>query len=557
MAFSNCSRGQKLQQANDAKGDSARVFATVGDVVLPISMVDKKIETLNQSSQYPPDMLAMLPIEYRIKPVIDGVSQTIQTADVYEIAKRQGFKQDDDSVKQALHLASQADFESSHLEQAKKLGQLKPDATIKDLEELAKPQLQGKTIKEVFTGQSDDVTKGLKDSQKRMEIVLIAAQYYAVEKFTKDINPTDDEVKKGFETYELKRILLKSTGAATDAAAKSRADKAYADLKANKSFEAVMDGSSEDTPLDPKKKKSESVLNFTQDQIESIPDFKIVLKMQPGSYSEPQKVTEGYAIIKYAGKKVDIPKDYETKKAQYRQQNISTKLQKKFKEELDKVEKDIKPTFETKAYEAVYRFQKASMMPAGPAQDQEFRAIYELAKGVTSSDDKPEIAASMAVIAIQHLYDQPTADKVKLKGDRIAALESYLTYSDSWPYRKDVIDWYKEKGDKTKAYDQVVMALDKNTKFDDQAQRTFSDISAKFLEIKTAGLVTADQEKQFRSKQVQWGTDKKKYDDEQALLKKQKELDDQKAKADAKKAADEAKKNPSKSPTPPPKTGGK
>ena len=520
-------------------------------------MVEKNIDALNQNSQYPPDMLAMLPIEYRIKPIIDGVAQTIQSADVYEIAKRQGFKQDDDSVKKALHLGTQTDFETSHLDQAIKMGQLKPNATVKDLEDFAKPQLQGKTLKEVFTSQSSEVDAGLKDQQKRMSIVLISAQYYVVEKFQKDINPTDDEVKKGFESYELKRVLLKSTGPATDAAAKSKADKAYADLKANKSFESVMDASSEDTPLDPKKKKSESVLPFTQDQIESIPDFKIVLKMQPGSYSEPQKVTEGYAIIKYVGKKVDIPKDYDTKKSQYRQQNISGKLQKKFKEELDKVEKDLKPAFEIKAYEAVYRFQKASILPAGPAQDQEFRAIFDLAKGVTSGDDKPEVAASMAVIAIQHLYDQPTADKPKLRGDRIAALENYLTYSDSWPYRKDVIDWYKEKGDKTKAYEELMMALAKNSKFDEPAQRTFSDISAKFLEIKTAGLVTADQEKKFRTDQEQWGIDKKKYDDEQALLKKQKDEDDKKAKADAKKAADEAKKNPSKSPTPPPKTGGK
>ena len=312
-----------------------------------------------------------------------------------------------------------------------------------------------------------------------------------------------------------------------------------------------MDTSSEETPSDPKKKKSENVLNLSQDMVEKLPDFKAVLTLQPGTYSEPQKVTEGYAIIKYVGKKVDIPKDFEAKKAQYKQQNISQQVTKKFKAEMDKIEKEVKPNFEVKAYEAAYRYQKAMALTAGPAQETEFKAIFDLAKGVASTDDKPDVAAMLEVITIQHLYDQPGADKNKLKADRIAALENYLTFNDSWAYRKEVIDSYKEKGDKAKAFDQLTTALDKNTKFDAQGQTTFSDISAKFLELKTAGLVSADQEKQFRSKQEQWQSDKKKYDDQVAADKKLKDEEDKKAAAEAKKNA------PAPSATSPKKPAGK
>jgi hypothetical protein len=376
-----------------------------------------------------------------------------------------------------------------------------------------------------------------------MEIVLYAAQMYASDKFQEKINPTDDEVKKGFETFEIKRVLSKTAGPTGDAAAKTKIDKANADLKANKSFEDVMDAYTDDMQRDPKKKKSENVLNLTQTQVESLPDFKTILKLQPGSYSEPEKVTEGYQILKYVGKKVDIPKDYEAKKAQYKAQNIGQQVQKLFKAEIEKVEKDIKPTFEVKAYEAAYRYQKAMTMPVGPAQDQEFRAIFELAKSVTPSDDKPEVAAMVQVITIQHLYDQPTADKPKLKADRIGALENYISFTDNWAYRKEVIDAYKEKGDKTKTFDLLLAGLEKNNKYDGTGQSTFGDMSAKFTEIKTAGLVSADQEKQFRTKQDQWTKDKKQYDLDQEKLKKEKAEDDKKQAEAAKKAAEEAKKS--------------
>ena len=552
MAFSNCSRGQKLQ-ALDAKGNKEKIFATVGDVALPFSMVDNAVDQQMKQSQLPPDILATLPPEYRIQAVAGGVSQAIQTAQIYEIAKRMGYKADDESIKKTLHFTSETDFENNLLAQVKKSGQLKDNATIKDLEEFAKPQLQGKTIKDIYTTQMTELDKILKDkdSQKRVELVLGGGQQYLLDKFSEGINPTDDEVKKGFENYEIKRIVAKAATPTASTDAKAKADKAYADLKAGKSFEEVMDTSSEETPSDPKKKKSENVLNLSQDMVEKLPDFKAVLTLQPGTYSEPQKVTEGYAIIKYVGKKVDIPKDFEAKKAQYKQQNISQQVTKKFKAEMDKIEKEVKPNFEVKAYEAAYRYQKAMALTAGPAQETEFKAIFDLAKGVASTDDKPDVAAMLEVITIQHLYDQPGADKNKLKADRIAALENYLTFNDSWAYRKEVIDSYKEKGDKAKAFDQLTTALDKNTKFDAQGQTTFSDISAKFLELKTAGLVSADQEKQFRSKQEQWQSDKKKYDDQVAADKKLKDEEDKKAAAEAKKNA------PAPSATSPKKPAGK
>ena len=272
MAFSNCSGAQKLT-ATDIKGEKLKTFATVGDVELPNSMVDLAIENQkknSQLSQLPPEMLEGLPPDYQLQPIAGGISQTVQLAEVYEIAKGMGYKSDDDSVKQALHFTSEADFMANILDRGKKSGELKENATLKDLEELVKPQLQGRTLKDVFTEQQTELNSALKDPQKQLGVRLSGAQQFVIDKLSAGVNPTDDEVKKGFENYEIKRILAKSTGAATDAAAKTKIDKAYADLKATKGFDEVMDMYTDDPGPDPKKKKSENVIKLGLDQIEKI-----------------------------------------------------------------------------------------------------------------------------------------------------------------------------------------------------------------------------------------------------------------------------------------------
>jgi hypothetical protein len=530
----------------DIQGNKARPFVTVGDVELPVDTVDKALEAQMSQSQLPPGIMDSLPPEYKLQMIAQAVSSSIQSAEMFEVAKRLGFSNDDDSVKKAFHLSSESDFRNFAITSLRKAGQLKENSTDKDFDDLVKKEAQGKTISEIYKSQLTEFESTLKDNQKKMQLVLAGAQRYAMEKLQAGINPTDDEVKKSFETYEIKRVVVRVTDKVTADQAKAKIDKAYADLKAGKSFEDVMDAYTDDIAQD-KKKKSESVMSLNQDMIDQNPDFKVIQKLQPGSYSEPEKVAEGYVVYKYAGKKMTLPKDYEANKALYKGQFISVQTSKKFKEEIDKVEKEIKPNFEIKAYEAVFQFQKAMTAPAGAEQGAALQTAYDTAKAVDKSADKADIAAMVEVAAMDKLYNQPTADKAKLKEPRIASLEKYLSFFDNWSYRKEVIDNYKELKSGDKAFDQILIAMDKNTKYDQMAQNTFSDVSSKFLELKQAGLIKPEQETQFRDKQEKWQKEKKLYEKEEAAMKAQ-------AEADKKKAEEEAKKNKAAAPqTPAPK----
>ena len=127
----------------------------------------------------------------------------------------------------------------------------------------------------------------------------------------------------------------------------------------------------------------------------------------------------------------------------------------------------------------------------------------------------------MALAAFQKIYDAPGADKAKLKAERIASLTKYLEFKDNWDLRKEVITDLKDQKKGDDGYNQLLIALDKNNKYDANGQRVYSDIAASFKELQTASLIKPEQEKEFRGRQEEWQKAKADYDKTEAELAKQ------------------------------------
>ncbi len=532
LGFSNCSRAARLG-SSDIKGNPEQVFVSVGNVDLSAGMLERSVDEMLAAQGMSLAAFQKSPTTYA-SILGSGISQLIQKAQLYNLAKKNGFNDDDSSVLKVMHLDSEASFKQYAVESLRKMGQLKPDSTDKDLDDFA-AKVGGENFHALYQKKADDVNKNLKDNQRRIGEVLTAGQQYYIEKVRTGFNPTDDDVKKQFDSDVVKRVIIKTDAKVTADQAKAKADKAYADLKAGKSFEDVMDAYSEDTPAVGKKKKSENEITFPISMIDQFPDFKPLATLQPGGYTEPQKSTEGYVIYKLVSKKQDLPKDFDKAKEKYRQDFINAELEKKIKGELDEADKNEKPNFQIKAYEALYKFAKAAGNGQTPPDEKTLMEVYDLAKAVQPGDPKADIAAIVGYQAIDMVYNMPKSDKAKLKTPRMEALESFLEYNDSPNLRLELVDYFKELKEGDKAYDQLNKAMDKNMSYDDIGQRTFADVSAKFLELKSAGLVKPDQEKEFRSKQEQWKIDKKKYDDQQAEMKKQEDAAKKKADEEAKK----------------------
>jgi hypothetical protein len=208
----------------------------------------------------------------------------------------------------------------------------------------------------------------------------------------------------------------------------------------------------------------------------------------------------------------------------------SSESQGQFQKKIDELKKSVQPKFELKAYEAAYALNKG-MMDQTDKVSPEVQKAYDLAKAVAKDEPGAELAATVALAAFQKIYDAPGADKAKLKTERIASIAKYLDFKDNWDLRKEVISDLKDQKKGDDAYAQLLVALDKNTKYDANGQRVYSDIAASFKELQTSALVKSDQEKEFRGRQEEWQKAKADYDKTEAELAKQQKEEEARQKA--------------------------
>lgn len=517
MGYSACGRSSGFA-ATDSKGQKLATFASVGGVELPVAWVDKAQEQLiQQQLGGNAQLLDQLPPTFAVSLQTQAVTQVIEQGYMLEAALQSGVKIDEESIKKEISLDK---FKKSIRDQ---LGtQLKANATDAELDAKVKELAQGQTVEDLYKKQMEEFTKKLADPAEKP---LLQAQFgpaAAVEQIKNSLKPDEATVKESFKQFDVKRILIKG-------ADQAKAKKIYDEIKAGKTFEAAIDQYSDEV-AEAGKKKSDRIMPVPLTAIQRSDDLKPIGALTPNGYTEPVKTPDGLSIFKVMAIKANVPADFDKEKARYMSQWASSEAQGQFQKKIDALKKSTLPKFELKAFEAAFALGKG-MMEASDKVSPEIQKAYDLAKGVSKEEPGAELAATVALAAFQKIYDAPGADKSKLKADRIASLAKFLEFKDNWDLRKEVITDFKDQKKGDDAYNQVLIALDKNNKYDANGQRIYSDIAASFKELQTASLVKPEQEKEFRGRQEEWQKAKADYDKTEAELAKQQKEEEAKQKA--------------------------
>ena len=517
MGYSACGRSAGFA-ATDSKGQKLATFASVGGVELPVAWVDKAQEQLiQQQLGGNTQLLDQLPPTFAVSLQTQAVTQVIEQGYMLEAALQSGIKIDEESIKKEITLDK---FKKSIRDQ---LGtQLKPNATDAELDTKVKELAQGQTVADLYKKQMEEFTKKLADPAEKP---LLQAQFgpaAAVEQIKNSLKPDEAAVKEGFKQFDVKRVLIKG-------ADQAKAKKIYDEIKAGKTFEAAIDQYSDEV-AEAGKKKSDRIMPVPMTAIQRSEDLKPIGSLTPNGYTEPVKTPDGLSIFKVIAIKANVPADFDKEKARYMSQWASSEAQGQFQKKIDDLKKSTLPKFELKAFEAAFALGKG-MMEASDKVSPEIQKAYDLAKGVSKEEPGAELAATVALAAFQKIYDAPGADKAKLKAERIASLTKFLEFKDNWDLRKEVIADLKDQKKGNDAYNQVLIALDKNNKYDANGQRIYSDIAASFKELQAATLVKAEQEKEFRGRQEEWQKAKADYDKTEAELAKQQKEEEAKQKA--------------------------
>ncbi len=527
LAYQGC--GASLSNQNVAPGEVE--VAQVSGVPISSKTIQTAVEAQMQQFGGASDAL---PPSFEILLLGQALTRAIDEANATALAKQNGVDASDAAILKFVD-AELGKLPQTAREQLTASGALKPGATDAELEAVVKKQT-GKTIAELVKSQGEDVRKALADPKQAPQIKSSITQLLVIDTYKKKVNVGDEDVRKSFDTYQVKRVVVPFTGAAPgglapatpnnldENAAREKAEKALAEARGGKSFEDVMNAYSGEPAQGPGKKVSENVLPpLTAEQIAIQPEYAPLRNLKTGEISNVEKSPEGFVIYKLVGVKNELPKDFAIRTDFYRDQILGRRAQKAYQDDLKRYGESNKPRFSSDAYEALYAFTKLSAPVPGASpstppptpNEAQLREVIDRAKRVSKDEPDFRIAAIVRRAAFDRMYEQ-AKDKNALAEERAETLLASVEAKDDFDTRIELVDSFLGQRKYAQAAEQLEAAARANTLYDAQGQTRFGTISSKLVALKKDGQLPADVEGRIHGEQDRWRREKKNADVQQA-----------------------------------------
>ena len=552
LAYQGCGANLRGGGGNALKPGEVQVAQVAG---VPISAqaiqsaVDAQLQQFGGSAD-------ALPASFEIVLLGGALSQAIEQANSDALAKQNGIDISDAGILKFLD-ADAATLPQRAREQLTQAGLLKAGASEAEFEAAVKKAAQGRTIPEIIKQQREVVQQAFADPKKAPLARAELGKQIILDAYKKKASVSDDDLRKSYDRLQVKRIVVPFVGAtpggpapagavADEAAARAKADKALAEVRGGKAFEAAMVAYSGEPATAPGKPVSDNVLALAPQQLDTLPEYAPIRNLKPGETSGVEKTPEGFVIYKVVGTKNELPKDFATRTAFYRDQLVGERAQKAYQEDLKRYSESHKPEFSSDAYAALYAFNKLSAPAPGASPntppptptDGQLREVIDQAKRVGKDDPSFRIAAIVRRAAFDKLYAQ-AKDKNALTDERIETLTSSLDAKDDFDGRIELVDTYTGQRKYKEAAEQLTAAARANTTYDAQGQTRFGTVASKLVALKKDGQLSSEAEASIQGEQDNWRDQKKAADVAQAEAAKL-QAQDAAAKAAQDKAATDA-----------------
>lgn len=543
MVFQQCGSGGRSANGPDITPEQAAI-ARVGKFPVTEELVQNMAEqTLVQfrqmlGGQVPPTLVAQY--------TGSAMEQQINAGLLIELCSREGVSLDDANVMKAV--STMLDEEIARNKEklvAEKKVAADASPSVADAAYKTAYGNEPKAFKEQVTKQ---VEEALKTPAQRNQILVSAANTLLMEKFMSSVEASDDAVKAFYDLYMCKRIFLKQESHPGEDLLK-KAETIMAEIKGGLKFEDAMNKYTDDAP-GPNKPKSENEFQVDGKTIALNAVYAPIAKQAPGAVEGPYSLGDGgVSIVRLNTKTTQLPPDFEQKKATYKRDFQRDRAAGVLQEKLKGLKEDTKlVTWDSPAYQTLYDLtlftQSEESRKMSPA-DRKLK-YEEFMKRAQEANDDPKgmRAAPLARFwAFMQIWtDSSDADKAKLTEQRIEIIEEVLQQNESTDLRLELADIYASQKNGAGVADNLELAASSiASDFEANGQRRYSEIQAKLMKFKQAGVLTAEQEAKVRKVLDQWASDKRdkdKFDAEQKKAEEQARKDAEAAnKAEADKSA--------------------
>lgn len=591
--------GQQVEQ-------EPTIVATVGTHGVSLESIERMYDAATQAADAQEEGLSP---EAMARNYGESLYTAVNRAAILELADRKGIKLSEDDVLVAAEREFNQEMEYRKSVYAM-LGRLKPDSSEADFRKVLR-EMTGKDYEDQKKEYFDRIKEGLNSPSRRDETLTPSVGQALMDRYQKVTTVTDEQLKKGFDTWVAKRIVLKPIKHMGEAL-EIKVGKIRDEVKRGLSFEAAMNKYSDDDAAKGKS-KSESTIDIARSNVDHDVNLKPFLSLKPGDISPVLRTSDGPAIYKVVKFQSKVPADFTLKKEDFRKTRIAEIGLANLQKDLRELAKPEAISWESPGLKALYEWQVATTDPETASNRQKLedalkKVFSEGTKAVEESTDiagtRPAVLAQYA--AFQQLYREASdSEKKALDKDRAKALENILELTENYDLRielaklkiaakkgdealenlqsaADTIFSYNENGmgrykqvvdlrnrlekqklaekadlqkiDKALAQWRVDMAeklvgdADTNQDYSESGKKTYDDIEKMVAKLKSAGLISAEKVAEIEKLQKKWREEKAKEDKREAEAKKQAEEEAKKQKAEAEKAK---KANTAKPPTTP------
>lgn len=437
----------------------------------------------------------------------------------YDLIKKLGVVLNDEKiVKQQLE---SLDFSLNFQRQnAMSSGQLKQNATEEEWQNFFKSRV-GKTIDEYKQEFTDELRKKLKDKEQRAPLVAQAASGALNEKVAEGITVSDEQLKKSYDTFEIKKISFGSPSNPEDAAMPT-AETALKRLNGGGNFDQIKKSYDKSkVPAGQPAPPNEKLQRRTLDQQ---PYYKEILSLKPGQHTGIIVGPGGVEIIQLVKVTQDLPKDFEKDKESlrktYKDLLASLEVEKMLKKERESG--NIKINGE--AYNAVYKFMTTA---ASNSMDQDWSKglknklleVLPVAKSAAEKEvENRRLASFLYYVVVDQLWNTAKKDeklRKEYEQDRVESLQAMLTEWEDIEARialAEVLTARKDAG--------AAMQLQKASEMlygdSELADGQFRVINELLSKIKNLSLANQQEIGNIQKELDRWKEEKKKHDQEVA-----------------------------------------
>lgn len=509
-----------------------------------------------------------------IESMIQGhaLEQTVVAGLLLALCKKEGIELNESTIAPILDKAVKEAFLKQREEWVKSK-KLSANATQAQFDAYYKTQYKT-TPQEVMAANTKGLKDALADPERANDVKIGYANNILIEHYAKSIPASEEDVRKSFDTYNTKRIVLEKAKHPGQDLVKKLND-IKKEIQGGMTFEAAMDKYSDEAEaMDPKnpkvkKPKHENLMQIDGTTIQINESYAPIAKLKPGELSEPIGFPNTVELFRFDGVTNGAPADLKTNFEKYKNDYVQPRAVTKMQDGLTALKNDPKNVeWASEGYHVMYDKQiftndpkNFSLDPA--AKEKTLQTFLDRATKAMNEDSVGANAAMLVAFStIEDMYMTASVDKKKaLEPKRAEILTTLAQNMGDANIAMKLIDMYSEQKDTAKlkmAFDTTITALMGTT--DATGQQVFATVNSKIDAALKNKLITDADVQAFRTRLEDWKKAKLAADKYEAEAKRLAEEQAKKDAAAAKKLEEEEKKRQEaeKKKTPPPaetKTG--